>query len=72
MSSTTDKKKYLSKGKDKTQAPKEKKAKKSKQSSITFDKLEAQRQAEKKAEKKSTDLTERERYLDEKRKKEQM
>ncbi len=71
--STTERKRYLGRGKDEAQAIMEKKAKKSKQSSMIFEEFDAQRQDEKvvKAKKKSTDLTERERYLKEKRKKKQ-
>ncbi len=62
---STQRKRYDS-GKEKAEKPK-----KEKEPKPTFEELEAQRQAEKaaKAEKKSTGLTERERYLEEKRKK---
>lgn len=68
---TAEKKRYGEK-KESSEAPKEKKKQKPE---MTFEELEAQKQAEKaakaekKSEKKSTGLTEREKYLEEKRKK---
>lgn len=71
-SSSTERRRFEGRKKDSTESPAEKPRKKE-ETKPTFEELEAQKQAEKaaKAEKKqkSTGLTERERYLEEKRKK---
>lgn len=73
---STERKRYVGGSKTADAAPAEKPAKekpvKEKKPKMTFEELEAQKQAEKAAKaekKKSTGLTERERYLEEKRKK---